>query len=243
MFSWQSTLNLLLFAWIKFIIYFLEASIKALQLITSPEAQVFLPSNVFPLDDFYEDENGTLVFSPQEGTSLYITPLHYGAYYGKTDVVNILLKFYGVDTYPEEDMAIALYLSLINGHRDTARLLLERGASPNGLSDLNALHAAARSGSSAEIRDFIQHHNGNANCKDADGATPAIFALYLPEREAMTTISLLFKNGATATTLFGPNGSWSLASLAEAMGKQGLASWLESKAHESKTFANEWVRA
>lgn len=95
----------------------------------------------------------------------------------------------------------------------------------------------------AEIWRFVRVYDIDPDFEDKDGATPAVYALYLPEEQALDTISLLFDLGAKTDAQFGENCCWTYADLSRAMGKEGLTSWLESKADESYAYTVEFVQA
>ncbi|KAM5353277.1 hypothetical protein ACJZ2D_016822 [Fusarium nematophilum] len=237
MFSWQSIFN---FTLSPLVVLPALAALAALTIkvahgiieIKAMEVEAPLPSTIFPFRDFRFGKSDTPAFHPKQETFIHATPLHYAAYFGNNFLVGCLLMLFNVDTYPKEGIT-PLYLALINGHHSTAKLLLKHGASPHGKYYASPLHAAARSGFLDEIRDFITRDGVDADFEDIDGATPTVFALYLPEKEAMQTISCLFEEGANPNRVFGPKSRCTLAGLAEAMGKRRLAFWLKSKAYES----------
>ncbi|KAH7131173.1 ankyrin repeat-containing domain protein, partial [Dactylonectria macrodidyma] len=189
------------------------------------EEVVTLSTSVFPLKDFQPNKVGDLDFLPQNGTRALVTPLHLAAYYGKDDVVKLLSPFF--DEHSENTMATPLFLALANSHRNTALLLLKYCVISYDDSCANGLHAAARQGDLDMIEHFVQSRDFAPDTEDMDGATPAVYALYLPEKQAIATISLLFDLGAKADARFGDSHHWTYADLARAMGNEGLASWLK----------------
>ncbi|KAM5357394.1 hypothetical protein ACJZ2D_016310 [Fusarium nematophilum] len=240
MFSWQSIFNFTLSPLVVFPIFAVLTIKFAHDIIEikAMEVEAPLPSTIFPLQDFHFDKSNAPVFHPKQETLIYATPLHCAAYLGKNFLVRCLLMLFNVDTYPKEGVTTPLYLVLINGHHSTAKLLLKHSASPHE-NYASPLHAAARSGFLDEIHDFIKRDGVDADFEDMDGATLTVFALYLPEGQAMQTISRLFEEGANPNRVFGPESRYTLAGLAEAMGKRRLAFWLESKAYESYTYTNK----
>ncbi|KAH6889956.1 ankyrin repeat-containing domain protein, partial [Thelonectria olida] len=196
------------------------------------EEHIILSSNLFPLQDFQPNKNDGPKYVPKDGSSFFITPLGLAAYSGKDDVVKLLSAFLDINIHPKHNKTTPLFLSLINRHLSTAQLLLERGASPYGVSGANGLHAAARQGFLVEILSFIRDYHVEPDVEDRDGATPVMYALYLPEEQALETISFLFSLGAKADAQIGDY-FWTYADLARAMGKETLAVWLESRARSS----------
>ncbi|KND86177.1 Ankyrin repeat and SOCS box protein 3 [Tolypocladium ophioglossoides CBS 100239] len=213
-----------------------------LQKFTTQEL-VTLPSNIFPLKDFQSDDSGAPVHVPQDCTHLFVTPLHLAAYHGKDEVVQLLSAFWESNLHLAIGSTTPLFLSLLNGHRSTSELLSERGATLRGKSWANSLHAAARQGMLAEIQESVRVYDMDPDCEDKDSATPVVYALYLPEEQALETISLLFALGAKKDAQLGDNYCWTYADLARAMGKEGLASWLESRADDSFAYTVEFVQA
>ena len=53
-----------------------------------------------------------------------------------------------------------------------------------------------------------------------DGVTPTVFALYLPEEQAIGAMSHVFKKGADVNPQFGPNSSWGWSGLLWAIKSQ-----------------------
>ncbi|KAH6869633.1 ankyrin repeat-containing domain protein [Thelonectria olida] len=220
------------FGRVELIVDALQLASNDIQSVKETEECVLLYSSIFPLKDFQPDESDGPAYVPQDGTYLFTTPLHLAAYSGKDDVVKLLSAFVDINIHRKHDKATPLFLSLINRHLSTAKLLLERGASLHGAFCANGLHAAARQGFLDEILSFIQDYHVEPDVEDEDGATPVMYALYLPEEHALETISLLFSLGAKADVQIGDY-FWTYADLARAMGKEGLASWLESRASSS----------
>lgn len=211
----------------------IERAIDDIRTVKDTKRPVLIHSGVVPLHDFQDDNgNDVPVYIPQQATRFDLAPLHFAAYCGKYDVVKLLSTFSDVKIHPENETATPIFLSLLNGHLSTANLLLELGASPNGVSCANGLHAAARRGLLVEILRFIRHYHMEPDVEDAFGATPAVYALYLPETKAIETISLLFSLGADPKVYIGDY-LWTYAVLARAMGKEALASWLEIEAWEA----------
>ncbi|KAK7402780.1 hypothetical protein QQX98_011460 [Neonectria punicea] len=197
------------------------------------EQEFTLDSTIFPLDDFRSDANGAPIFSPKSGTRLSLTPIHLAAYCGRDDIVGLLIPCSPIDVYAKNGMMTPLCLALFGGHRGTATLLQAHGANPSCHTSASCLHAAARWGFLAELCYFVQVCGISPDVEDADGATPVVSALYLPEHQAYATIKVLFDLGARADTRVGERSGWAYAGLAAAMGKERLASWLESRIHSS----------
>ena len=121
-----------------------------------------------------------------------------------------------------------LCLSLLRGYPDTARFLLSQNADPHGKFYMTPLHAAARMGYQDMVIDFVTKFKISADCTDIQGATPAIYALYLPEREAIGMINILFRHGASPTTTFTEN-AMTYECYAAAMDKPNVVSWLKKQ--------------
>ncbi|KAL6359117.1 hypothetical protein LRP88_09317 [Fusarium phalaenopsidis] len=237
---WQPILSLTLPQWVIVIVLMLALAILSIVRLASNilsnilylniralEAQVLLPVTIFPMQDFRFPPD-TLVFEPKRKTAVWVTPLHLTAYFGMNCLTRVLLRYSNVDSYPEEGIITPLYLALINRHLDTAQLLLKHGASPHAEYGIGPLHAAARSGLVDEIDGFVEDGvDVNSHC--LDGAVPTVFALYLPEEQAIKTLFRLFENGADPFARFGPKSSWGLIDLASAMEKPGLACWLKDE--------------
>ncbi|KAH6953923.1 hypothetical protein BKA56DRAFT_467013, partial [Ilyonectria sp. MPI-CAGE-AT-0026] len=81
-------------------------------------------------------------------------------------------------------------------------------------------------GKDLRIIKFLQDFGVEVDIEDMDGATPVVYALQLPEKEALETSSLLFNLGAKKDATVG-DGCWTYADLARSMGKEGLSTWLE----------------
>jgi hypothetical protein len=188
------------------------------------EFEITLPGTILPLSNFSLHPDGTVKYKPCQ-SRLSVTPLHLAATYGDTNFVSLLLNYFGIeiDRQPKNGGTTALFLALFCGHRDTARMLLNRGANPSSPSGYNALHAAAARGLKYEIRKFICDFEVNPDIEDIEGATPITYALQLPQKEAQETIFLLFSLGAERES---PVGHWPYADLARSMEKEELANWL-----------------
>ncbi|KAH6975812.1 ankyrin repeat-containing domain protein [Ilyonectria destructans] len=230
--SIRSILNYIPFERVKFVVDLSQKFIDDLQHVNTTEEEVTFPFSVFPLDDFQSTGSSSPLYLPRADTRLSVTPLHLAAAYGREEAVTLLLDFSDVDKQPENGGATALFLALYCGHLGVAKLLLERGAHPNGPCSFNGLHAAARRGFREQITKFVQDFEVEVDIEDMDGATPVVYALQLPENEALETILLLFNLGAKKNTIVG-DGCWTYADLARSMGKEDLATWLESVADDS----------
>ncbi|KAH7000886.1 Ankyrin repeat and SOCS box protein 3 [Ilyonectria robusta] len=239
----QLALSYIPFQGVDFIVDMLQEFTNDLQNFQATEELVTLPANIFPLRDFQSKEGGDPVYAPKDCTHLFVTPLHLAAYHGKDEVVQLLSAFWEANLHLTIGSTTPLFLSLLNGHYSTSRLLPERGATLRGKSWANSLHAAARQGMLAEIQEFVRVYDMDPDCEDEDGATPVVYALYLPEEQALETISLLFALGAKKDAQLGDNYCWTYADLARAMNKGGLASWLESRADDSYAYTVEFVQA
>ncbi|RBA10336.1 hypothetical protein FPRO05_04925 [Fusarium proliferatum] len=182
-------------------------------------------SNPFPLLDFQVDQQKNLVFTPITHT-ITLDFFAFAAYHGGTDILKALLALAGPSKTCNPAIMSPLCLSLLNGHIDTAKFLLSKNADPRGLSCTNGLHAAARAGCPEMVLHFLVDWKIPADCTDAYGATPVMYALYLPEREAIEIIDILIRHGAHRKMTFGDN-TKTYAYYASAMKKYGLSSWLQ----------------
>ncbi|KAF4436973.1 Ankyrin repeat and SOCS box 3 [Fusarium acutatum] len=179
-------------------------------------------SYLFPLKDFQVDQQHNLIHTPVAHT-VTLDFFAFAAFQGRTDILEAFLAL----PSPSKtfDLSSALCLSLLNGCIDTAKFLLSEGADPSGISCTNGLHAAARAGCPELVLDFLVKWKIPADCTDADGATPAIYALYLPEKEAIEIIDILIRHGASPMMTFA-NNTKTYAYYALALKKYGLSSWL-----------------
>ncbi|EXK27005.1 hypothetical protein FOMG_16443 [Fusarium oxysporum f. sp. melonis 26406] len=179
--------------------------------------------HLFPLKDFQVDQQLNLIYTPVTHT-ITLGFFTFAAFQGRTDILEAFLALPG----PSKtcDLSNPLCLSLLNGHIDTAKFLLSKGADPRGISCTNGLHAAARAGCPELVLDFLVQWNIPADCTDADGATPIIYALSLPEQEAIAIIDILIRHRASPKMTFA-DGSKTYAYYASAMKKYGLSSWLQ----------------
>ncbi|SCO87687.1 uncharacterized protein FRV6_11814 [Fusarium oxysporum] len=182
-------------------------------------------SNPFPLLDFQVDQQQNLVFTPVTHT-IILDFFAFAASQGRTDILKALLALPGPVKTCDPAIMSPLCLSLLNRRIDTAKFLLSKGADPRGLSCTNGLHAAARAGCPEMVLDFLVNWNIPADCTDAYGATPVMYALYLPEQEAIGIIDILIRHGAYRKMTFGDN-TKTYAYYASAMKKYGLSSWLQ----------------
>ncbi|GKU23043.1 unnamed protein product [Fusarium langsethiae] len=191
-------------------------------------------TNIFPFLDF-QFHRQSVSFTPQKYTTLSLDLVSFVAYHGMTDIVAGLLPHY--DTGSVRDiLTIPLCLSLLNNKSETARFLLSKGADPRGEACTNGLHAAAKAGLQNMVSDFIVQWKIPADCVDAYGATPTIYALYLPENHAIKIITVLLYHGASPKRTFGSNCT-TYACLANAMGKKTLAHWLQQTETDSFNYA------
>ncbi|KAM6506838.1 hypothetical protein FALCPG4_018659 [Fusarium falciforme] len=140
------------------------------------------------------------------------------------DIVAILIN--ASDLNKKDQDVTALSLALYCGHRRLARMLLENGARPNCSPNISSLHAAARRGFKEEMEQFVKGSKVDPDIEDKDGATPIVYALQQPEKEAWETICFLFYLGAAKDLVVG-DGLCTYAELARGMGKDWLADKLE----------------
>ncbi|KAM6508400.1 hypothetical protein FALCPG4_018263 [Fusarium falciforme] len=140
------------------------------------------------------------------------------------DIVAILIN--ASDLNKKDQDVTALSLALYCGHRRLARMLLENGARPNCSPNISSLHAAARRGFKEEMEQFVKGSKVDPDIEDKDGATPIVYALQQPEKEAWETICFLFYLGAAKDLVVG-DVLWTYAELARGMGKDWLADKLE----------------
>lgn len=222
----------------KFIVEMIQEFISDLRKSEAIDDQFILPA-VFPLNDFQTNKNGVPIFAPLMGASLNITPIHLAALEGKKDVINLLLGLYDVNHHSENCMVTPLFMALINDHSDVAKFLMERGATTPSGPCADGIHAAARRGFLHEIVQLVQDFGVNPNSRDAGGATPVMYALYLAEQQAIETISLLFELGAKTDTVI--EELWTYDELAWAMEKEVLASWIKSRTSNIYTYTLEYV--
>ncbi|KAJ0145459.1 hypothetical protein HZ326_11808 [Fusarium oxysporum f. sp. albedinis] len=194
--------------------------------------------HLFPLKDFQVDQQLNLIYTPVTHT-ITLDFFTFAAFQGRTDILEAFLALPG----PSKtcDLSNPLCLSLLNGHIDTAKFLLSKGADPRGISCTNGLHAAARAGCPELVLDFLVNWKIPADCTDADGATPAIYALYLPEQDAIGIIDILIRHGASPKMTFADK-TKTYAYYASAMKKYNLASWLHQMERESFDYTMEFIR-
>ncbi|EXL39884.1 hypothetical protein FOCG_17551 [Fusarium oxysporum f. sp. radicis-lycopersici 26381] len=166
-------------------------------------------SNPFPLLDFHVDQQKNLVFTPITHT-ITLDFFAFAAYHGGTDILKALLALAG----PSKTC------------NPPIEFLLSKDADPRGLSCTNGLHAAARAGCPEMVLHFLVDWKIPADCTDAYGATPVMYALYLPEQEAIEIIDILIRHGAYRKMTFGDY-TKTYAYYAAAMKKYGLSSWLQ----------------
>ncbi|KAF5966014.1 ankyrin repeat SOCS box 3 [Fusarium coicis] len=198
-------------------------------------------SSLYPLKDFQVDQQHNLTYTPLPHT-ITLDFFTFAAFQGGTDILEALLAL--PDPSKTWNLSSALCLSLLNGHIDTAKFLLSKGADPRGISclnGLNGLHAAARAGCPELVFDFLVKWKIPADCTDADGATPAIYALYLPEKEAIGIIDILIRRGSSPKMTF-TNKTKTYAYYASALEKYNLASWLRQMERESFDYTMEFIR-
>ncbi|KAF4497719.1 Ankyrin repeat and SOCS box 3 [Fusarium agapanthi] len=191
-----------------------------------------------PLKDFQVDQQHNLTYTPLPHT-ITLDFFTFAAFQGGTDILEAFLAL--PDPSKTCNLSSALCLSLLNGHIDTAKFLLSKGADPRGISCLNGLHAAARAGCPELALDFLIKWKIPADCTDADGATPAIYALYLPKKEAIGIIDILIRRGASPKMTFGDK-TKTYAYYASALEKYNLASWLHQMERESFSYTMEFIR-
>ncbi|KAH7163689.1 ankyrin repeat-containing domain protein [Fusarium sp. MPI-SDFR-AT-0072] len=219
----------------------IEGYIQDILFAIGESEDIAFPMNIFPTHDFHLDQQNNLIFTPRLFTTLSVDLLSFAAYYGKTDLVNTLLSLTNAGTTLNTKSGTALCLSLLNGKLDIARLLLSKGADPRGISCTNGLHAAARAGCTSMVLDFLDNWKIPANCTDAHGFTPAVYALYLPEEKAIEIIGILIRHGALPKMTFGDSAK-TCAYYASAMEKYNLASWLQQMERESFDYTMECMR-
>jgi ankyrin repeat protein len=120
------------------------------------------------------------------------------AYYGDTARVRLILDV--VPNHPRKSGA--LFLAAWCGHKETVRLLLNRGASVHAReqsSGWTALHAACTAGGPGsgrrdlpEVRRMLLEYGANVDAEDACGRTPLFYAV----ADAQETVELLLDCGA-----------------------------------------------
>ncbi|XP_063811856.1 ankyrin repeat and SOCS box protein 9 isoform X2 [Pseudophryne corroboree] len=101
------------------------------------------------------------------------SPIHEACKRGHTECVESLSNA-GVSIQQHiRHLGSPLYVACENDKMDTAKRLLELGASANAGKDLDSpLHAAARTGN-AELVNMLIDYGGSTQSKDADGKRPA----------------------------------------------------------------------
>ena len=67
----------------------------------------------------------------QVGALCGLTPLHHAAWYGRKDVVQLLLDRGAVPNMANQYGGTPLHSAALGGHKDVVQLLLDRGAKPN----------------------------------------------------------------------------------------------------------------
>ncbi|CAM1503395.1 Fc.00g081710.m01.CDS01 [Cosmosporella sp. VM-42] len=166
------------------------------------EIEVDFDIDMFPLGHVEIDESGRLNYLPTSQTRLCVTLLGLAAACGLDRTVSFLLDHgFDVNSQPNEGGSTALFLALYCGHGQTAELLLRMGAEPDASCGYSALHAAARCGFNDIITKLIGEYKVDPNVEDLDGAVPILYALLLPQDQAIATISHLLKLGAETDIL------------------------------------------
>lgn len=210
---------------------------RDIQLIMDRMHEVTLPLGIFPFQDFCYDDQLNLYFTPRYSTNVSLSFVSFAAYHCNSEFVSGLLA---LSSKVHDTSALTpLSSSLLANNFNTARLLLSQGADPRGESCTNGLHAAARAGLRDMVLDFIVRYKIPTDCADAQGATPAIYALYLPEKEAICIISALFCYGASPKRTFGHGVTY--ARFAKAMRKSTLAHWLQQMERDSIGYTIDYL--
>ncbi|RSL77536.1 hypothetical protein CDV31_017321 [Fusarium ambrosium] len=169
---------------------------------------------------------------PRKTHNADIPPPNLAAAYWKEDIVAILINV--SDLNKKDQDVTALSLAVYCGHRRLARMLLENGARPNCSPNTSSLHAAGRQGFKEEMEQFVKGSKVDPDIEDKDGATPIMYALQQPEKEAWETIGFLFYLGAARDLVVG-DGLWTYAELARGMGKDWLADKLEEVSDDASS--------
>ncbi|KAF4468229.1 Ankyrin repeat and SOCS box 3 [Fusarium albosuccineum] len=229
---------------VECIVDVLSWPITQLQPFIHVSEQVTLPYNIFPLEDFEADPNRAPFYNPRDGTCLFFSPMHRAAYDGKESELRVLAALHeDVDQLPVGGATTALFLSLIGGHRNIAKWLLDHGADPAAGACVGALHAAASQGYTDLIDRFIHKDGVDPDFQDKDGATPVVYSIRFLDNDsnAMRTISRLFDLGAKPNIMFGNFSSWTYGDLARSMGREGLADWLNRRADPTLNYTSEYA--
>ncbi|KAF4333069.1 ankyrin repeat and SOCS box 3 [Fusarium beomiforme] len=203
---------------------FMEKCLFDIQTASNIVDEVTIP-NLFPSRDFQVDQQGNLVYASSY-QKINLDFFSFAAYNNQTNILEVLLVASGPNKTCDQEIPSPLCLSLLNGGVDTAKFLLSNGADPRGISCTNGLHAAARAGSRSIVISFLVEWEIPANCVDAFGFTPAMYALYLEEPQAIEIIDILMRHGASRHITYGGD-TRQISQFARAMKKNYLASWLE----------------
>ena len=133
------------------------------------------------------------------------TPLHWAAYEGRKEVVELLVaKGADVNT-KEEEGYMPLDFAIISENTEIADLLLEHGGK-SGAND--SIQVAASVGNIEAVKRHLAA-GADVNAKDVDGLTPLFFAVYYDHNEI---VELLIAHGADVDTeeeaFFLSNATW-----------------------------------
>jgi hypothetical protein len=213
---------------------------RDIQLVMDKMQEVTLPLGIFPFQDFCYDDQLNLYFTPRYSTNVSLSFVSYAAYHCNPDFVSGLLALSVTSKVRDTSALTPLSSSLLANNFNTARFLLSQGADPRGESCTNGLHAAARAGLRDMVSEFIVRYKIPPDCADAQGATPAIYALYLPDKEAICIVSVLFCHGASPKRTFGRH-DVTYARLAKVMGKSTLAHWLQQTETDSIGYTIDYL--
>lgn len=134
-----------------------------------------------------------------------LTPLHFAAWAGQSDVTNFILGHF-TDTFDTEaGLGITpLHLATMSKAIDVVRILLSAGANPNVVyqnSRWTPLHFAACAGSNRIIIELLKH-GGDPALTDRDQLTPFLIALQYGHDKASKTLAKAEKNNGGFSSIF-----------------------------------------